>query len=561
MKVGTEVPAGEFPDRESGDWGRADGMPVRPAAGSGKGVGNLKRQPMERAGWGGLRQGVFWPPFLLLLAAVILNLASPAEFGRIMKSANSFLLDWFGWLYVLCAFGSLGLCVWVAFSGFGRVRLGGETAKPLMGMWNWFSITVCTTIAVGILFWSTAEPLSHYHHPPESAGVPGASPDSARFAVSALYLHWTFVPYAVYCVASLTFAFAHYNMRLPFSLGSTLVPVLGLRAATRAGGVVDAVCLYSLVAGMAAALGTSILTISGGLESLWGVPRSAAVWGVIALAIVTVFVLSSASGLMRGIRILSDINARGLFVLGAVVFAFGPMLYILRLGLEGLVGFGFWFAPVGLYSSLFLQEEWSRMWSVFYWAVWLAWTPVTACFLGQIAYGRTVREFLLVNLLLPSLFGMVWMAVFAGTTLHLESQGAGLFAEMRNSGPESVSYAVLRSLPAGFALVVFYLFSAFVCFVTSADSNTTAMAAISSKSVTRQNPEGPLAIKVAWGLLTGTTAWVMIAFADVEGIRMLSTLGGFPAAILVLLMMLSLARVLCDYRKLDRTDGADRTTL
>ncbi len=522
-----------------------------------------------------LNHPVFWPPFLLMLIAVGFNIANPKLFGTLINGANDWVLDHFGWMYTICAFCALVLCVWILFSPFGRVRLGGVNAKPLMNWWDWFAITICTTIAVGILFWSTAEPVKHYHSPPASLGIQAESPAAARFALAALYHHWSFTPYAIYCVASLMFAFAHYNMRQPFSLGSTLAPILGEQRAKDCGGVIDAVCLYSLVAGMAASLGTGILTISGGLETLWGVPRSQWVWAIITITIVTTFVVSSGTGLMKGIRILSDINAKGLLLLGLIVLVTGPTLYIFQSGIFALGEYAKRFLQLSLYTSLVANDDWARDWSVFYWAVWLAWTPITACFLGRIAYGRTVREFMLVNFIFPALFSIAWMAIFGATTLHLEMQGAGLDQLMNQpvaesviegqpnresvseaqTGTESVSYAVLRSLPFGTVLVGFYLLAAFVCFVTSADSNTTAMASISSRGVTLENPEGDLRVKIAWGLLVGATAWVMISFADVEGIRMISTLGGFPAAILLFLIMAALVRVMLRYQQFNTIDN------
>lgn len=486
---------------------------------------------------------VFWPPFSLLLAAVVVNLMMPQAFAAAIGVLNDWLLKYFGWLYTVTAISSLALCIWIATSRFGRIRLGGSKAEPLMSFWNWFAITLCTTIATGILFWSTAEPLTHYTQPPAFLGIEGKTAAAERFAMSALFLHWTIVPYSIYCVASIMFAFAFYNMKLPFSLGSMLVPLFGERRLLSAGFAIDSVCLYALVAGMAATLGTGILTISGGLNSIVGVPRTSLVWGLIAIAIVCTFVVSSATGLMQGIRILSDINAKGLFVLGLFVLVVGPWGAIGMAGLWGLLDFAWVFARVGLMEGLRPSGDWALKWSIFYWAVWMAWTPVTACFLGRIAYGRTIREFLLVNLVLSSLFAFVWMAVWGGATLHMEKQGGALSQAMAQDGPEAVSFVLISNMQWGQALVIFYVLSAFVCFVTSADSNTTAMASLSSTGVTLEQPEAKTWLKIVWGTLVGTVAWVMISFADIEGVKILSYLGGFPAACLLVLVVISLFRV------------------
>jgi len=490
-----------------------------------------------------LNPWVFWPPFLLLVIAVGLNLFAPRVFAASVGGINEWLLRYFGWLYTTTAFASLALCTWVGFSKFGAVRLGGRDAKPLMSFWNWYAITLCTTVATGILFWSTAEPLSHYTNPPDFLNVEAKSPEAHRFAIAALYLHWTFVPYSIYCVAAVMFAFAFYNMKLPFSLGSMLSPLVGKGTATAAGPAIDAICLYALVAGMAATLGTGILTISGGLHSIAGLPRSSLVWALIAVTIVVTFVASSATGLMKGIRVLSDINAKGLLVLGLFVLAVGPIGMIFYSAVLGIWDLGWVTLRTGIVEGLYPGEAWARKWSIFYWAVWMAWTPVTACFLGRIAYGRTIREFLGVNLILTSVFALVWMAVWGTTTLQLEDQGVGLAAAMKDQGAEAVSFSVMAALPLGKALVVFYILSAFICFVTSADSNTTAMASLSSTGVTLEQPEAKTWLKVTWGVLVGTVSWVMISFADIEGVRIVSILGGFPSACLLLLVILSLLRV------------------
>ena len=515
-----------------------------------------------------LNHFVFWPPFLLLLTAVVLNFTSKETFMTYTNTANAWVLTNFGWLFSFCAFASVVLCVFVCFSKFANVRLGGKDAKPLISRWNWFAITICTTIATGILFWATAEPLVHFIQPPAGKGIAPSSPEAAIFAMSTMFLHWTFTPYAIYAVVSLTFAFAYYNMRKPFSLGATVAPLLGKYSTGRVGNVVDAICLYALVAGMAASLGAGIMAISGGLNILFGVPSNKWVWAIVAVFIVAVFIISSATGLMKGIRVLSDINVKALLGLIVIGFIFGPTLFILNLGMESLGVYLSNFFSMNLFNGIISEQEavesgeltgfWSHGWTIFYWAVWIAWAPISACFLGRIAYGRTVREFMMMNLILPSLFGMVWMAVFAGTALHLQMNGVDLNAvltgEGANAGAEFVTYEVFKVFPLALGITAFYVLSLFVCFVTSADSNTTAMAAISSTGISPENPEGNIVIKIAWGVTVGTVAWVMISFADVEGIKIISTLGGFPAAILLLLVIGSLLKILLNFEEMDIVD-------
>ena len=500
-----------------------------------------------------LNHVVFWPPFLLLLVAIVINFVAPEQYQKAIEGLNGLILDNFSGLFIGVAAASLVLCIVICFSPFGKVRLGGVEAKPLMSMWNWFAITICTTIAIGILFWSSAEPVSHLISPPADLAIEAESHAAITFSLSTMYMHWSFTPYSIYCVASLMFAFAFYNMRQPFSLGSTLTPLVGNNMPRSVGNLIDAVCLYSLVAGMAAALGTGILMIGGGLQKLTGIESNSLLWAGIGGAIVATFIVSSATGLMKGIRILSDINTKLLLALALVPLFFGPGLWLLISdGGAGLSDYVVNFVPR---TFDFTPSEWAKGWTVFYLAVWLAWTPVTACFLGRIAYGRTVREFMLVNFVLPSIFAIVWMTIFGSTAMHLQIESDGLRQFVTEKREAFITFAVFDSFPFAAALSVFYMCSAFVCFVTSSDSNVSAMAGISSSGISPESPEGNPWLKVVWGTLVGSVAWIMISFSasGVEGVKILSNLGGFPAAILQVFIIVSLAIVVWKHAELDQT--------
>ncbi|MEM9940341.1 MAG: BCCT family transporter, partial [Planctomycetota bacterium] len=500
-----------------------------------------------------LNHAVFWPPFILLMAAVFLNFSSPdrvgddgkvvlGSFTTVVSGANDWILNHFGWLFSTCAFLSVCVCLLICMtrfwkSGFGNVRIGGKDAKPIMSLWNWFAITICTTIAVGILFWSTSEPIRHLLAPPQFAGVEPGSRQAAVFSLSTMYLHWAFTPYALYAVASLTFAFAYYNMEKPFSLGSAVTPIFGNWSTGKAAWAIDAVCLYALVLGMAAALGTGIMMLAGGLNDLMGIPSNPLTWGIISASIVVTFVISSATGLMKGIRILSDINSKFLMALILLPLIFGPTIFLISLGSESLLDYGLQFFQRNLFliqtdgqTSILIPDGWGKEWTVFYWAVWMAWAPITACFLGRISYGRTVNEFMLINFLAPSLFAIGWMTFFSGTAIYYQMENiVDLKTVIDSKGYEAASYEVFRQFPLAIVIILFYMTSAFICFVTSSDSNMSAMASISSSGITPENPEGKKWLKIVWGTAVGLVAWIMISFAGgEEGIKKLSNLGGFP---------------------------------
>lgn len=492
-----------------------------------------------------VKHRVFWPPFLVLVLSVIYSLVDVQGFLSHASQLNSFLLDRFGWLYSLSVVSFLMICIWVYFSPISKVRIGGSLAKPLLSRWRWFAITLCTTIATGILFWGTAEPLMHLHNPPQGLHIPPDSVESLRFSMSTMFMHWTILPYAIYTTAGLLFALVYYNLKRPFSLGSMLYPLFGEKTTGWLGEIIDAICLYSLVAGMAASLGAGILTISGGMETLLGMVSNPVTLFIITALIVGTFVISAASGLMKGIRILSDWNLKAFIGLAVFVFLAGPTLFMLKIGVEGLGEFLQTFFQRSLYVGLTEDDHWAKDWTLFYWANWLAWTPVTALFLGRLAIGYTVREYIQYNLILPSLFGGLWMVIFSGSALEMDffTEGSPMHAILESEGYENVIFALFEQLPLAKITSLVFLGITFLSFVTASDSNTSAMSGISSTGISPENPEASLLVKLVWGITVGAVAYIMVTFSGVDGIRMTSNLGGFPALFLVILVAVSLVKI------------------
>ncbi len=487
-----------------------------------------------------LKTAVFFLPFLLLLFSIVFSLVDPAGFLDSVRSMNDWILGHFGWLFSVSTFFFLVLCVAVYFSPLGRVRIGGVEARPILKKWPWFYITLCTTIAIGILFWATAEPIYHLNEPPAGTGIEPGSAEAARFALSAMYLHWTFTPYSIYTLAALLFALVYYNYRQPFSLGSLLYPIAGKPLSPGWSKVIDAVCLYSLVAGMAASLGAGVLTLSGGLRQFFDLENTPVLLLGITGVIVATFVFSAVSGLMKGIRILSNINFIAFLGIGLFVLLAVPAGDIFALGVEGLGSYFVNLIPRSL--GIGIDKTWSESWTVFYWANWLAWAPVTAVFLGRLAVGYTVREFIRVNLLYTSLFSVLWMTIFSGSALNAGQ--ADLYGVLQNQGPEGTIYALLGTLPFPKITGLLFLLIAFISYVTAADSNTSAMSGLCSNGISPQSPESPAWIKVVWGLIVGAVAWVMVSGAGVDGVKMASNLGGFPALFLLLGVAVGVMRLM-----------------
>lgn len=398
---------------------------------------------------------------------------------------------------------------------------------------------LCTTIATGILFWGAAEPLFHLNAPPAMLGLKPGSDGAATFAMSTMFLHWTLTPYAIYTVAGLAFALVYYNRREPFSLSSLFVPLIGQRAHGPIGTGIDIVCLYALVAGMAASMGAGILSLAGGIEGLGGFVGGAPLrWGIAAL-IVASFLISAATGLQKGIAGLSVLNTWLFFAIIAFVLVAGPTAQMLGLSLRGGADFFATFVPRNL--GLDVDGDWHRQWTIFNWANWFAWAPVTALFLGRLAVGYSVRAFILFNLILPALFGAVWMTAIAGATIILDQQsGASLYAILSAQGPDPVLFRLFSALGGGPAITAVVLFAIFLSYVAGADANVSAMSALSTRGISPDHPEAPLAIQIVWGITVGLVAMILVASSGLDGIRMMSVLGGFPALFVVIGAALSL---------------------
>ena len=486
-----------------------------------------------------LNRAVFFTPLAVLLAAVILSLWQGAAVLAAETAINDWILRHFSPLFAWAGLGFLVLLAAIAVSPLGGRIIGGAGAKPILTRWRWFAVTLCTTIATGILFWGAAEPLFHLNDPPAMLGLAPGSDAAATFAMSTMFLHWTLTPYAIYTVTGLAFALVYYNRREPFSLSSLFVPLLGQRAHGPVGTGIDIICLYALVAGMAASMGAGILALAGGIEGIGGFAGGTALRWAIAATIVGSFLISAATGLQKGIAGLSVLNTWIFFAIIAFVLLAGPTAEMFQLSLRGGADYFQTFIPRNL--GLDVDTGWHRQWTIFNWANWFAWAPVTALFLGRLAVGYSVRAFILYNLILPSLFGAVWMTAIAGATIALDQQsGASLYAILTAQGPDPVLFRLFSALGGGSGVTAIVLFAIFLSYVAGADANVSAMSALSTRGISPDAPEAPLGVQAVWGVTVGLVALVLVAGGGIDGIRMMSVLGGFPALFVIVGAAMSL---------------------
>lgn len=500
----------------------------------------------------GIRPIVFFLPIILLFAGLIFSLTAGASFSDVLNQINSGLLSNFGWLYSVTTLIVLLVCFAVLFSPFGKIKIGGKQAKPQLKGKDIFAIVLCSIVGIGMVTWGTAEVMAHYTAPLSALHIEPYSDDAANFAMETVLLHWTFPAYALYALPSLLFAFIFYNMKRPFSVSEFLYPILGSRMNRRISGTVDVVCVFTLLCGIVGTIGTTILTLLGGMSYLSGgqIQKSAFSIAALVAVIVITFVVSSVTGVMKGIKMLSNMNLYFFVLLAVFALTFGPTAFILNYGVEGAGNMVQHFFSSMLRTNAVSGDDWSYWWSIFYWAAYMTWAPISAMFIGKVCYGQNVRRVIMLTLVGPSLFTAVWMAVFSGTSMYFERAGYGV-ADAYGNGYEHTAYVVFEHLPLTLLITILFLFVACISVVTASDSATDALAGL----VMREGDEAPVRsknrVKTIFGLVIGVSTFIIVAYSDISGVKMISNIGAFPALWIELLAVAGVLRIMSNPQKYD----------
>lgn len=499
-----------------------------------------------------VRWGIFLVPWLLAVATVVLNLVGGEYFNEAIMAITNFILEDFSWLFALMAFVCVVLIIAAYFTPFGNVRIGGSKAKPIMKQANYVWIVLCTIMAAGILLWACAEPMNHYYTPP--AHITPESPDAITFLMKNIFLEWTFTPMCIYGMPAILFAFSFYNMKREYSIGSLLYPAIKLDWAKKASPAVDVICLFALVCGMAAGMGSAVFLVTDGAASLTNgaVISGPTTWAIVSAIIVAAFVASAVSGVMKGIRILSTINSRIYIALGIFIFIVGPTFYILNLTIESFGAYLSDFFGMSLFISTADGDKWAMWWPVFFWCNWMAWMPVTSTFLGRISKGYSIKEAIRVIVVFPAMFSVAWLGLFASTSLYYELAGGGINEAMVAGGTATATFATLQQMPLSVLTIAVFLAIVFVSFVTASDSNTNAMAGLCTGGLSAEDTESPTWLKIVWGATVGVMCLIFInAFGTTDALKYLSNLGGFPVVFLLVLIAISFVKVMFNPAKYD----------
>ena len=504
-----------------------------------------------------LRMSIFIPMSIIFLSAIVLGLVAPKAFYDVENAIVQFSFEWFGWLFQLSGNVFLGICLWLAFGKFGDIRLGGRDAKPTMSFWNWFAISLCAGIATGILFWGIAEPITHFMKPPKPLGLEPGSEAAAMFSMTQTFIHWTYLPYGMYALAGIGIAYATYNMNQEYQVSSILYPVFGEKIHGAVGSVVDNICLFAMAGGVAAVLGVATTQIGAGLEYVFGIKSDKTLWVIIVGAIVLSYVVSSYTGMDKGIRWLSDKNSKLFIGMLVFFFIFGAPKFILPFGTQSLGHFIQNFFERTLYTSPVDGHAWPRWWPIYYWAIWLAYAPLVGMFLARISKGRTVKQFMLVNLGIPATFGLLWFSVFGGNAINLQMSGIDIAGVIADKGLEVSVFEFLKHYPLTTVMSVLFMVAVFVSVVTLADSMTTTVSALSTTAHNSAEVEPPTQVKFFWGGIMSSIAIINLLagqegqISGIDATKQIATVAGFPTLFLMFLIAFCVIKMFLQREKYD----------
>ncbi len=470
----------------------------------------------------------------IIVIFVIWGGFSPEGLAESSERILNLTTEKFGWFYMLATFGFLVFAVVLAFSRFGNIKLGADDDEPTYSNRSWFAMLFSAGMGIGLVFWGTAEPLSHYMNPPESAAPQTAV--AARLAMRYSFFHWGLHAWAIYTVIGLTIAYFTFRKKQSGLISSVFYPLLGDRVKGPLGKTIDILAIIATVFGVATSLGLGTLQINGGLNHLTGLTIGPGTQLTIIGIVTVLYLISATTGLDKGIRILSNVNLGVAAVLLVFVLFAGPTSFIFDVLTTTIGSYLQNLVQMSLTLTPFSQGAWIKSWTLFYWAWWIAWAPFVGMFIARVSKGRTIREFVLGVLMAPTLFGFLWFSVFGGTALNLELFHNGKIAELAQTDVTSALFNTLQQLPAGSILAIIATLLIITFFITSADSATFVLGMLSSKGV--QNP--PTKVKLTWGILQSSVAAILLISGGLQGLQTASIIAALPFSIIMVAMCYSL---------------------
>lgn len=455
------------------------------------------------------------------------------------------LLDWtgnaFGWFYILAANFFVITMVLIAVSSFGKIRIGGPDALPEFSTFSWYAMLISAGMGIGLMFWSVGEPIFHFSSPSPMFDVTPNSAQSAQVALGLTYFHWGLHPWGIYALVGLSLAFFAYNRKLPLTIRSVFYPLLGDRIYGFWGNLIDVLSVLATLFGLATSLGLGVKQVSSGLNYLFGWPATTEV-AILLIAVITMLaVISIATGLDKGVKLLSmgNIYMAGIFMVFLLLV--GPTVYILKAFTQN-IGFYINNLPqLSFWVETFYGVEgssWQNSWTIFYWGWWISWSPFVGMFIARISKGRTVREFILGVMLFPTILSFLWMSTFGGSALWLQLGGTADIATAVNKDVSTALFVMLENFPLAGITSSIGILLVTIFFITSSDSGSLVVDHLTSGG----KLNSPVAQRIFWGIMEGVCAAALLAGGGLTALQSASIATGLPFSLVLLVMCWSLFR-------------------
>jgi choline/glycine/proline betaine transport protein len=482
---------------------------------------------------------VFFGSAALVVGFVLVGVFATDTAADAFSAAQTWITRTFGWWYMLAATGFLVVAGVFIASPARKIRIGGPGAKPDFSRPSWFAMLFAAGMGTGLVFWSVAEPLTHFAEPPP--GFEPRTPAAEREAMRLAFFHWGLNAWGVYAILALAVALLHFNRKLPLAPRSILQPLFGRGVMEGpAGHGVDILCTVGTLLGVSTSLGLGAMQINAGLERFLGWPLTTPIQIGLIAGITAIATASVVIGLSGGLRRLSEAN---------LILASALLAFVLLAGPTGAILETFT-ATTGLYlqswprSTLFVdfarETDWQATWTLFYWGWWISWAPFVAIFAARISKGRSVGEFLAVMLAVPTLATFLWLSVFGGAALSLETSGAADIAARAVDEPAIALHALLEALPLAPASLFAATLIIFLFFVTSSDSGSFVDDMVTSGG----DPNPPRAQRVFWAVSEGAVAGTLLLAGGLSAIRNAAIALGLPMSVVLALAAVASVRVL-----------------
>ncbi|MGO1394635.1 MAG: BCCT family transporter [Halomonas sp.] len=476
---------------------------------------------------------VFSISAIVVLLFVVLTLALQDTIAPIYDAIFGFLTGNLSWFFILAANIFVILCIGLIFSPLGKIRIGGADAKPDFTYMGWFSMLFAAGMGIGLMFFGVNEPLTHFGTSFDGgswaplSGAEGDAAGAAALGMAATIFHWGLHPWAIYAVVALSLALFSFNKGLPLSMRSVFYPILGERVWGWPGHIIDILAVFATLFGLATSLGLGATQAAAGLTYLFGAPESDITMILLIVGITIIAIGSIVAGVDKGVQLLSKINIVLAAILLFFVIAVGPTLLIATGFFENL-----WNYVVHLpaLSNPFGREDanFSQGWTAFYWAWWISWSPYVGMFIARVSRGRTVREFLVSVMLVPSTVSVLWMTTFGGTAIdQYVSQG---IEAVRDAGVDLQLFVMLEQLPLSQITSFVAIVLVVVFFVTSSDSGSLVIDSITAGG----KVDAPTPQRVFWAIIEGAIAIALLLGGGLTALQTMAVSTGFPFTIILL---------------------------